>query len=440
MDIRLDHVGRSLGNFLEDDLSGAYLGLPDEARGHLERFRSFLHSFYVQKHGYWPPARTNRGAALFPKSILRSMYFDFRCLYDYLVDSNSCSSPEGILHNDHSGEDGIRALQNLAAFDRRYKFTPLPYLLPRVPQTTTMLRGQKSTALSRVFKNKHAKIERRMATLGALTAATNCDDMRVMECALVREYFRFEREWTVKEDEKIPAADGRKVRWIVIYAILQNLVSVTRAPREVRDTEGVSYPLCCQVAGTPPWRVGSSTQKITESIVSVSATPVDTTLEVTPDLDRFIFKYPVTPPQVQTPETPPSRTVSVSSLATIHCPQPLRRISGILTSGHGYGSSMEVADSPSTPSDASDGNDSGWSAKEGSSDDGLSIMDHISMGGTASVNGDHEEKSATPTKDTLAKPATAKAETSYICVKEAYSLDGFQARYSNPELDRYIKS
>ncbi|KAL9123241.1 MAG: hypothetical protein Q9187_000222, partial [Circinaria calcarea] len=46
MDIRLDHVGKSLGNFLEDDLSEAYLGLPDEARGHLERFRSFLHSFY----------------------------------------------------------------------------------------------------------------------------------------------------------------------------------------------------------------------------------------------------------------------------------------------------------------------------------------------------------------------------------------------------------
>ncbi|KAL9113507.1 MAG: hypothetical protein Q9187_007604 [Circinaria calcarea] len=278
-----------------------------------------------------------------------------------------------------------------------------------------------------------------MATLGALTGATNCDDMKVMECALVREYFRFEREWTVKEEEKITAADGRKVRWIVIYAILQNLVSVTRAPREVRDTEGVSYPLCCQVAGTPPWRVGTIPQKITGSRVSV-ATPVETTMEITPDLDRFIFKYPVTPPQVQTPDTPRSRTVSVSSLATIHCPQPLRKISGILTNGHGYGSSMEAADSPSTPSVASDGNDSGWSAKEGSSDDGFSIMDHISMAGSASVNGDHEEKSATPTKDTLAKSSAAKTDSSHSCVNKAYSVDSFQTRHSNPELDRYIMS
>ena len=40
--------------------------------------------------------------------------------------------------------------------------------------------------------------------------------------------------------------------------MLQTLISVTRAPVEVRDTEGVSYPLCCQIAGTPPWQVSKA--------------------------------------------------------------------------------------------------------------------------------------------------------------------------------------
>ena len=439
MDIRLEHVGRSLGNFLEDDLSGANLGLPDEARAHLERFRSFLHSFYIQKHGYWPPARTDRRVASLPKPILRSMYFDFRCLYDYLVDPSSYCSLQGVLDNDRLADGGICALQNLTAFDSRYKFAPLPYLLPRNPEISTLLRPQKPSGLSRVFRNKYAKNERRMATLGALTAATNCDDMNVMECALVREYFRFEREWTIKEDKKIAASDARKVRWILIYAILQNLISVTRAPREVRDTESVSYPLCCQIAGTPPWKVDANLQKATESKASTPATLVNTTLEIKPDLDYFTFKDAVTTPQ-QTPCTPRSRTVSISSHATIHCPQPLRKISGILTHRHEYGPSTETIDSPSTPSDASESNDSGWSAKEGSSDDGLSMTDHVSMSESASVGGDYDEAPTTPTKDTSKTPTNTKREISYLCVKKVYPVDSFQARRSNPELDRYIMS
>ena len=434
MDIRLEHVGRSIGNFLEDELSGAYLGLPDEARGHLERFRSFLHSFYVQKYGYWPPARTDHRAASLPKSTLRSMYFDFRCLYDYLVDPSSYSSLPGVLGNDRPADGGIRTLQNLMTFDRRYKFTPLPYLLPRVPEISTLLRRQKPNGLSRVFRNKHAKNERRMATLGALTAATNCDNMKVMECALVREYFRFEREWTIKEEEKIAASDARKVRWILIYAILQSLISVTRVPKKVRDTEGVSYPLCCQIAGTPPWNVDTHPRKATEGEASTPAMLVDKTLEIKPDLDYFSSENAVATQQ-RTPYTPRSRTVSISSLATIHCPQPIRKISGILTNRHEYAPSMEIADSPSTPSDASESNDSGWSAKEYSSDDGLSMTDQLSMSGSASVCGDHEEAPTTPTKDTSKRPANAKTEISYICVKKMYSVDSFQARGSSPKFD-----
>ena len=40
-----------------------------------------------------------------------------------------------------------------------------------------------------------------------------------------------------------------------MYAIFQILASVISAPKEVTDTERVSYPLCCQRPKAMPWAV-----------------------------------------------------------------------------------------------------------------------------------------------------------------------------------------
>ncbi|KAL8714775.1 MAG: hypothetical protein Q9220_001288 [cf. Caloplaca sp. 1 TL-2023] len=251
MDLRIEHAGRSLGNFLEDDLSGAYLGLSSVARTHLDRFRCFLHSFYVAKYSYWPPTRLNRSSAAFPKATFKSMYFEFRNLYEYLVDSGSSTD----MQSNRPADGGICVFQNITAFDKRRKYASLPHPLPLVPEMVSPSGRQRSNTVRKIFKNSQAqKSERRAASLAALSAATNPSDIKVMECSLVREYLRFEKSWTLQEkDDSISCSDARKVRWILIYAVLQTLISVTRAPPEVRDTEGVSYPLCCQIAGTPPW-------------------------------------------------------------------------------------------------------------------------------------------------------------------------------------------
>ncbi|KAI4257298.1 MAG: hypothetical protein LQ352_001710 [Teloschistes flavicans] len=249
MDLRLEHAGRSLGNFLEDDLSGDHFGLPPVARAHLDRFRSFLHSFYVARHGYWPPARVNQVSAALPKSTFKSMYFEFRNLYEYLLDPSS--SPE--LQSNRVADGGICVFQNIAAFEQRRKYASLPHPLPLVPELPPD--RQRSNTVWKLFKQSSSqKAEKRNAAEAALSTATNSDDSKVMECSLVREYLRFEKSWTLQEkDESVSCSDARKIRWILIYAILQTLISVTRAPPEVRDTEGVPYPLCCQIAGTPPW-------------------------------------------------------------------------------------------------------------------------------------------------------------------------------------------
>ena len=283
MDLRIDHANDSLGTFLEEELSGKYMGLPNEALAHLERFRSFLNSFYVQQYGYWPPTPINKRSAMLSRSVLRSMYFDFRSLYDYLVDSMSTC-------NFHitTTDGGICTLQNVTAFDRRYKLTSLPHPLPLVPDASVPAMKSRPSTFARLFNGKKVRASRKMAHMCALAAATNCEDSTVMESALVREYFRFEREWVVKEDEKISSPEARKVRWILVYAMLQTLISVTRAPVEVRDTEGVSYPLCCQTAGTPPWKtesMGASATSLQTRASIPSTTASTSTIDIRPDPD-----------------------------------------------------------------------------------------------------------------------------------------------------------
>ncbi|MCJ1350382.1 MAG: hypothetical protein MMC33_000363 [Icmadophila ericetorum] len=378
MGLRLEHVSYSLGSFLEDDFNGNCFGLPYEAHAHLERFRTFLHSFYVQRHGYWPPTGFDGRQSQLSKSTLLSMYFDFRNLYEYLADQNSSSATQDAF----LPEDRIFTYQNILAFDRKFKHTPLPHPLSLIPAPAENWHRQKPTGLSKLFANKQAKLERRTAALSALTAATNSNDFKIMECALVRQYLLFEKEWTVKEEEKIPPGDARKVRWILIYAILQTIISVTRAPIEVRDTEAVTYSLCCQTAGTPPWTITK-----TPKVESLAPVPPRKGSIPTPSLD---FNRSQTSPAR-------SRRLSHTRVApTIALPTDAQKAQSksrsrkpfreILVNEYGNGLSRSgstatqtehvISLQPSTPSTPSDAANSGWSHKDySSSDDGLSLRD-----------------------------------------------------------------
>ncbi|KAH7065349.1 hypothetical protein B0J12DRAFT_535857, partial [Macrophomina phaseolina] len=248
MDLHLTRISKAVSTFLEAELSPSNLGLPQGARVHLERFRSFLHSFYVDKFGYWPPPK----GTSFSRDLCRSMYYDFRALYDYLVDPDSSDS----LQAQKPADGGICVLQNLQAFDQRHKYTPLPHPLPLLPATqlpTGRIQAQKNLVAMKLG-NRQSKTDKQLMQLAALTAATNSKKTTVANAPLVRLYKIFERDSLEKQKEKVSISDARKVRWILIYATLQMLISVTRAPREVRDTDCAHYPLCCLTAGTPPWR------------------------------------------------------------------------------------------------------------------------------------------------------------------------------------------
>ena len=241
-------------------MSETYLGLSDAARDHLDRFRSFLHIFYLGKYGQWPPPGffDTAGGLHFPKEIYCSLYFDFRCLYEYLVDMESTPS----MQDNKLVSGGLCVLQNVTAFDRRNGYQTLLHPLPLLPDNVTSnSNGTESSWVAslrpfgparHILKAENNNRSHKLATVGALLLARN-NRLDLMATAIVQEYSRFEKLCTMSATEKVSAADGRKVRWLLIYTILQTLISVNEAPREVMQKEDVPYPLCSRIPNLRPW-------------------------------------------------------------------------------------------------------------------------------------------------------------------------------------------
>ena len=251
MAVRIDRASAALADFCENDtILNKQLRLSDASLRHLERFRTWLQGFYVQRHGYWPPhvmkAKFGKIRPL-PKHTLLTMYADFRNLYAFMVNSEADPFVQP--------EVSRSVVDVLTTFDEAMKFVPLPHLIPHLPATDFThgeLRRTKNTFF--LFRSKKAKFDgRRAAVASALMVAANANDLKVVSSSIVREYALFERQYTMEEREPITASEARMARWVLIYALLQILVSVTHAPDEVRDVEGVDYPLCAQTAGGPPW-------------------------------------------------------------------------------------------------------------------------------------------------------------------------------------------
>jgi hypothetical protein len=255
MDMRLDLCGQRLSTFLSDELSDTYLGIPPAARAHLDRFRCFLQSYYIAKLGYYPPSCPD-GTRAFPQSIFRQMATEFEKLYEFLVDSSLTASDAIPM----TQQGGICVLQNIQAFDQRYKHTTLSHPLPLVPNSEdcTSHRSGLSKRLGWMKLDKMSP-DSRLVTFASLSKATNSRDSSLNECTLVRAYRGFEKDCVfspskVEKHDKLSQADARKVRWILIYSILQTLLAATEIPEEVCDIQNVPYNLCVVTARCPPWK------------------------------------------------------------------------------------------------------------------------------------------------------------------------------------------
>lgn len=270
--------------FFDSEISGFYVGLSQAAKDHMDSFRSFLHAYYIEKHGFWPPSGFASSFVL-RRSLYRSMYMDFRALYHYLVDSGSTPSSQ----RSKPLEGGICTLQMVRAFDSRHGLETLPHPLPLLPRLPGSSAGFGFTIRNR----RKGRGARHITSMMSLTEASN-QHTDLMKCRLVWNYVQFEKQTAADDLDPFSLAEGRKVRWILIYDIFQLLASVISAPKEVIDTEGVSYPLCCQRPKTMPWEVKAEDCTGVASSAGMSMGlscieddgPYDSKQELQPDIDH----------------------------------------------------------------------------------------------------------------------------------------------------------
>ncbi|QGI62584.1 hypothetical protein CEK26_006546 [Fusarium fujikuroi] len=251
LDYRMTRSSSMLKTFLDDELSEAHLSVSAGARAHLERFRSFLLSFYTTKLGYYPPT-ADSGNDLFDPAILRIMREDFEALYDLLVDDQYTSS-----HTmPPTAHGGICTIQLVQSFDFEHGYDILDHPLPLLPDTN----GNNSRRMSWFPGRVTLRSDRRVTAHTALINASNLMKPGVAQNDLVRAYRRFEEDSIMSpnkadKQEKVSLVDARKVRWILIYATYQVLRYATDTATDLQEDEinEAHYSLSALTDKLPPW-------------------------------------------------------------------------------------------------------------------------------------------------------------------------------------------
>ncbi|GAB7332882.1 hypothetical protein MBLNU13_g04599t2 [Cladosporium sp. NU13] len=284
MDLHMSRATQAIGCFLEEELGADRLGLTKPARNHLDRFRGFLHSFYLEQLGYFPPDSTNP----YNKKMWNNVHDDFESLYELLADTSSDQS----IQNNTNASGGICCLQNTQVFDLRHGCPPLPHPSPLLPAISPERRStdtQRTLRSLRLGRSSSSVSEAKLPPRRALAEATNSVPDEVSKRPIVIEYRRFERS---RLEEKITVQEARKVRWLLIYGGLQILNSITKAPKGVKDNEAASYPLCVLTTGSPDWHVDEDETPATDQVVT----------DILPDF-QLTTPLPLTPGEDVRPES-----------------------------------------------------------------------------------------------------------------------------------------
>ncbi|KAG9257153.1 uncharacterized protein F5Z01DRAFT_455939 [Emericellopsis atlantica] len=231
LDDRQSAATDMLSDLLDEELSEAQLGIPAAMRAHLDRFRSYLMSMYTNRLGYYPPRA-------FDPRLCRTMRDEFESLYHLLVDYAHPAA--GGLPSVASG--GLCTLQLVNTFDASHRYAPLDHPLPLLPDVATS--GVFTFAPWRARADRMRSDKKLLAHAALLKASHGGEAAPSNE--LVRAYRTFEEQSIFlpnKADklDKVSLVDGRKVRWILVYAVYQVLRSITNVPPEVYDAAEAPY-------------------------------------------------------------------------------------------------------------------------------------------------------------------------------------------------------
>ncbi|KAI1319646.1 hypothetical protein F5Y16DRAFT_96067 [Xylariaceae sp. FL0255] len=252
----------------------------NSSKGAAERLQQFLVSQYAQTYGSWPPAENGASSTdgedmWLTRTVAQTLQKDFGVLYDYLVnrdiiwdESETRSSRKWIMVSE-SGDKSFNAdttdlllTDMLIEYDNRMRFPHIPHPYPLIPDSIPPSGQSTPTTEGRDKAKKDAKskpqandrnLEQRVHL--AYTEATNVYALGTAfaQSDLVEKFTRFEKS------DHIGLVDpfcARRGRWVVIYAVLQTLASVSVDAPGVRYKEGVAYHLSPRLKGAriPPWK------------------------------------------------------------------------------------------------------------------------------------------------------------------------------------------
>lgn len=341
---RLSSTSASLSTFLTDELSPTHLGLTSASRTHLDRFRSFLTTYWITALGSYPPPPSSSPG--FSNQVLLRMRTEFKDLYAYLVDESFTASD----CSPAAAQGGVCVLQSVQAFDARLGYESFLHPLPLLPISSsdasrpvnnrTHSLSLRSPTLARTFswsRPASPKADSRLLALSTVAKASNHHKPTLLDAPLVKAYRDFETEsiLSAKEDKRtrVSAAAARKVRWILIYATLQTLRSATDILPAVRTPLTVPYHLSATLPRLPwqssprPSLTPSSTHtlhlSLSSSSVSASSpiTPHTPISPIEPDIDHTLLTRPASSspslPQRPRRASLPTLARSLSSAASL---------------------------------------------------------------------------------------------------------------------------
>jgi len=357
MDRRLEKCGRQVSTFLSEELSESNLDLSVAGRAHLDHFRTWLQSYYVAKLGYYPPAPPINSVSAFPGPVFRQMRNEFQKLYNLLVDTTLASSDLVPV----TRQGGVCILQTTRAFDQQCGYTSMANPFPLLPDyEVPPAQRKRFTIISKVEKVKPDD----RVVFAALAKATNQKEAALYDCSLVRAYRGFEKECVVSstksgKTDQISPIEGRKIRWLLIYATLQTLYAATKVPEEVRDVHNVPYNLCILTAQCPPWNtqqpmstlLRTQTEQAQEDYLEKMSDEIEKPdqLQVKPDIDYAQRMHRLSPMKLQQPQTNRNSIASrrgsvrkalssLGSMPELHHPSPKKAsFHEILVQGYGNG-------------------------------------------------------------------------------------------------------